>query len=73
MAGELNGLNALMKVDSSDGQGAKRPECPMTVDSSDGQGAKRPECPMKVDSSDGQGAKRPECPHEGGQQRWPGS
>ena len=28
MARELNGLNALMKVDSSDGQGAKRPECP---------------------------------------------
>ena len=45
MARELNGLNALMKVDSSDGQGAKRPECPMKVDSSDGQGAKRPECP----------------------------
>ena len=27
MARELNGLNALMKVDSSDGRGAKRPEC----------------------------------------------
>ena len=60
MARELNGLNALMKVDSSDGQGAKRPESSVNA-------------LMKVDSSDGQGDKRPECPHEGGQQRWPGS